>query len=177
MKELRTDMPIRLTMRPAVREDVPFLTRIYNQAIAAGGCTCDTEQVNEENRRAWLYEHERTPQNPILICEADGEAVGYAYLSAYRPGRKAVSHVAEISYYLDFSNHGKGIGSFMLNEMVKIAKALHITVLIAILLDGNQASIALLKKYGFHEWGRLPQIVQFENSTVDHLIYGRKLSV
>lgn len=65
----------------------------------------------------------------------------------------------------------------MLNEMVKIAKALHITVLIAILLDGNQASIALLKKYGFHEWGRLPQIVQFENSTVDHLIYGRKLSV
>lgn len=168
---------MRLTMRPAVQEDVPFLAKIYNQAILAGGCTCDTEPVSEENRKAWLHEHEKTPQYPVMICKEDGKAVGYAYLTAYRPGRKAVSHVAEVSYYLDFAVHGKHIDSFMLNEMLKIAEGLKITVLVAILLDCNRTSVALLEKYGFCEWGRLPQIVQFENSTVDHLIYGRKLSI
>lgn len=166
---------MQLTMRPVEQGDIPFLTKIYNQAILAGGCTCDTELVSEDNRQNWLREHEKTPRYPIMICEEDGKVVGYAYFTAYRPGRKAVGHVAEVSYYLDFAVHGRNIGSFMLKEMLKIAERLEITVLIAILLDCNQASVALLEKYGFREWGRLPQIVQFESGTVDHLIYGRRL--
>lgn len=166
---------MQLTMRSAGQSDVPFLTKIYNQAILAGGCTCDTEPVSESNRQNWLREHEKMPRYPIMICEEDGKAVGYAYLTAYRPGRKAVNHVAEVSYYLDFAVHGRNIGSFMLKELLKIAKRSEITVLIAILLDCNRASVALLEKHGFREWGRLPQIVQLESGAVDHLIYGRKL--
>lgn len=32
-----------LLIRRAVREDLPRLTAIYNQAIRDGNCTCDTE--------------------------------------------------------------------------------------------------------------------------------------
>ena len=86
-----------------------------------------------------------------------------------------MAHVAEISCYLDFSMRGKQFGSYLLGEMLKTAPEFGISVLIAILLDCNQASIVLLKKFGFHEWGRLPQIARLPSGSVDHLIYGRRL--
>ena len=45
----------------------------------------------------------------------------------------------------------------------------------AILLDCNSASIALLKKYGFSEWGRLPEIACLSGCYFDHLYYGKAL--
>lgn len=165
----------RLSIRKAVEADVPFLTKVYNQAIADGRCTCDTESVSEAERYAWMLEHSGTSRYPIFICEDGGASVGYAYFSPYRPGRKAVAHVAEISCYLDFPMKGKQLGSYLLGEMLKTAPEFGISVLIAILLDCNQASIALLKKFGFHEWGRMPQIARLPSGSVDHLIYGLRL--
>lgn len=99
-----------LVLRPAREGDLPFLREVYNQAIAAGNCTCDLDPVTEADRRAFLRAHE-DPLCPLFLCLREGEAVGYAYLSPYRPGRRALETVAEVSYYLDFRCRGQGIGS------------------------------------------------------------------
>lgn len=163
-----------LALRPAREGDLPFLTEVYNQAIAAGNCTCDTEAVTEENRRAFLAAHQ-DPRYPLLLCLADGEPAGCGYLSAYRPGRQAVGHVAEVSYYLDFRFHGRGIGSWLLPRLEEEARQRELSVLLAILLGSNASSLALLGKCGYREWGRLPGIVRFGESRADHLILGKFL--
>ena len=125
-----------LTLRPAREGDIPFLTAVYNQAIAAGGRTCDLDPVTEADREAFLRSH-RDPRCPLFLCLRAGEAVGYAYLSPYRPGRRALATVAEISYYLDFRCHGQGIGSWLLPRMETEARRLGYETLLAILLAGN----------------------------------------
>ena len=80
-----------------------------------------------------------------------------------------------ISCYLDFSIHGQGIGSRLMEFMLSEAQRLGFRTLVAILLDCNSASIALLKKYGFSEWGRLPEIACLSGCYFDHLYYGKAL--
>ncbi len=163
-----------LTLRPAREGDIPFLTAVYNQAIAAGGRSCDLDPVTEADREAFLRSH-RDPRCPLFLCLRAGEVVGYAYLSPYRPGRRALATVAEISYYLDFRCHGQGIGSWLLPRMETEARRLGYETLLAILLAGNAPSLALLRKNGYQEWGRLPAVAHLADTQQDHLILGKHL--
>ena len=163
-----------LRFRPATLEDLPRLTEIYNQAIRSRVCTADLDEMTPEKRTSWFMEH-KDPRYPLIVAESKGAVLGYATLTPYRPGRAAVSHVAEISYYLDFAARGQGVGSQLLAHMLALAPALGITDLFAICLGVNSASAGLLKKHGFSLWGRLPGVVHIDGHEIDHLLYGRKL--
>ena len=80
-----------------------------------------------------------------------------------------------MSYYVDEKEHGKGIGSRLLNHVIHVAPDYGLTVLIAILLNKNPASIGLLQKVGFEEWGRMPEIAKIDGQLADHLYYGLKI--
>lgn len=161
--------------RKSAVSDAERFTEIYNQAIAAKNCTCDTEFVTVAQRREWIESHEKEPY-PVFTCLLDNEIAGYTYFTPYRNGRNAVRKTVEISYYLDFAMHGQGIGSFLLEFMIKEAKKRGFIALIAILVSSNERSIALLEKYGFSEWGRMPRIVCLEDGWSDHLYYGKNLT-
>ncbi|MFQ9480508.1 MAG: N-acetyltransferase family protein [Oscillospiraceae bacterium] len=75
----------------------------------------------------------------MYLCLENGIPVGYGYLTAYRQGREAVNHVAEVSYYLDFSAHGRHIGTHLLAALEQQAKKQGLKVLIAILVGEQSA--------------------------------------
>lgn len=112
---------------------------------------------------------------PLYVLEIDQCIDRYIYLSPYRPGRFAMRHTAEVSYYLHPNFHGKGLGSQMLSFITDEAKKFGIKSLVAILLSINLPSIGLLKKHQFEEWGHLPNIVDFNGSPCSHLYYGLQL--
>jgi len=163
-----------LNIRKAEASDLGRLTDIYNQAVNAGYCTCDTQNFSIEERKSWfaINENDRTP---IFVCEAASEVVGYAYISPYRGGRPAVKDTAEISYYLDFNHLGLGIGKRLFEHTLHAAKALGYKNLVAILLGCNAASIGLLEKFGFEEWGRMPDIAFINGENHSHLYYGKRI--
>lgn len=162
------------TIRLARQADLPQLTAIYNQAIQAGRCTCDTAPFAPGQRQGW-FEACQEEDYPLFVYERCSQTVGYAYLSPYREGRPALRTVAEISYYVDFQYHGQGIGGKLLRHAIEEARCLCYRNLLAILLECNPASIHLLEKHGFSLWGSLPQVAQLGQGWYSHLYYGRAL--
>ena len=154
--------------------DIISITNIYNQAISAGNCTCDLESKVLENRMIWYKKHNE--KTPIFVYEHEDEILGYSYISAYREGRNAIKSIGEVSFYVDYSHHKKGIGSSLLGFTIKKAVELGYTHLLAIVIECNKNSISLLRKFGFVEWGRFPNIVKIKCSYFSHLYFGLALS-
>lgn len=167
-------MQVRNKIREAMTSDLSRLTEIYNQAIAAKHCTCDTKVFTVQERAQWFDEHKMS-DFPVFVCESEDKVVGYSCLSPYRSGRNALRSVCEISYYIDFDYQKKGFGSSLMKHTIRVAKDKGFTNVIAILLSCNTGSINLLKRFGFSEWGEMPQIARFGDESYSHLYYGKKL--
>ena len=162
-----------MQVRLATAEDLPAVTRIYNAAIDEH-TTADTEHVSLASRERWLAAHP-PDRYPILVAENAGLIAGYASLSAYRPGRGATRHTAEISYYVDVDHRRRGVGRALVGECIRRCPALGLRALFAIILDDNTASVRLLESFGFTRWGHLPGVARFGDRTLGHVYYGRRV--
>ncbi len=167
---------MKIEFRKASISDASSITDIYNQAILSRS-TCDTEPFTYEERLPWIKAHLAEPDRyPLFIGEADGQIFGYGYLTEYRFGRPAVSGTAEVSYYLDFSYHGRGLGEAFLRFLMDEGRRIGFENLVAILMASNEASVGLLKKCGFELWGSVPDAVKIGDLVTDHIYYGIKLN-
>jgi L-amino acid N-acyltransferase YncA len=166
---------IDIHIRLATEEDLTSVTEIYNQAISLQSATADLAPVSLENRRAWLSEH-NAKKYPVFVAETDGAVVGYCSLSAYRPGRMALRHTAEISYYVHEDFRGRGIASVLIGHAIDECPQLETKTLFAILLDINSDSVRILEKFGFEKWGHMPRVADFGGVECGHLYYGLRLS-
>ena len=162
------------SVRLATLADLPRIVEIYNQAIAAGNATADTASFTIEQRLDWFRAH--TPEAyPIYVYEQDGQVLGWLSVSPYR-GRPALRRTAEVSYYVDYAHHERGIGSALLAHALEDVSRLGKKVYIAILLEWNAGSIRLLEKFGFEKWGYLPDVAEFEGRLCGQFYYGKKFS-
>ena len=165
-----------MNIRAAKFEDLGAIVEIYNQAIAAGQKTADITPVTIDDRRKWFQAH--TPDKyPILVAEKDNVIVGYLTISPYRPGRMALRHTAEVSYFVHFEYHRQRVASNLLRYAINMCPSLQIKTLFAILIDANQASIGLMEKHGFEKWGHMPRVAEFDGIEVGHLYYGLRIEV
>jgi phosphinothricin acetyltransferase len=161
------------TIRLGIPADLPRLVEIYNQAIASHTATADTVPFLVEARRGWFDAH-APDSNPIYVCEADNQVVGYLSLSPYR-NRPALARTAEISYYVDYACHRRGVGSALMKVAISESPRLGKSVLVAILLEWNIPSIKLVEKFSFEKWGYLPEVAEYSGQLGGHLYYGRKV--
>lgn len=163
-----------MNIRIAKLEDLEAIAEIYNQAIAAGEKTADITPVTTDDRKKWFEGH--TPNKyPILVAEKGESIVGYLTISAYRPGRMALRHTAEVSYFIHFEQHHQGIASRLLQYAIDRCPSFQIKTLFAVVIDSNQGSINLLEKYGFEKWGHMPRVAEFDGNEVGHLYYGLRI--
>lgn len=163
-----------MSIRLAREEDLPEINTIYNQAVMQKFCTAHLIPVDMDYRLSWFSSH--PPERyPVYVYQEDKKVGGWMSLGTYRADRQALAHVGEVSYYVDKELWGKGIGSHLLKHAISLAPSLGLSILVAILLDRNPASIALLEKFGFSRWGSMPGIANIGDETADHLYYGLKL--
>ena len=163
-----------MKIRMARQEDLPQINEIYNQAVRQRFCTAHLEEVGMHERVRWFTTH-HPAHFPVFVAVDEEKIVGWVSLGPYREDRQALAHVAEVSYYVDEKVRGKGVGSGLLDHAQKVASEYGFSVLIAILLNRNPASIGLLLKFGFEEWGRMPGIARIFEQEADHLYYGLRL--
>lgn len=163
-----------MELRRAAVTDLQAINDIYNQAVEERFSTAHLEPVALEEREQWFTDHD--PRcHPVYVAEEAGEVLGWVSLGSYRQGRQALAHVAEVSYYVARAHRGMGIGRTLLGHAIREAPGYGYSVLVAILLSANHASIRLLESYGFSRWGAMPGIARIEETEADHLYYGIKL--
>jgi len=158
----------------AAQSDVPAMTDIYNQAVESRSATAELSPVSIESRCEWLRAH-NPEKHPVFVALDGATIAGWCSLSPYRPGRLALRHTAEISYYVDGGHRRMGIGSRLISHAVDACPGLGIKTLFAILLDINVPSIRLLEKSGFRQWGHMPDVADFDGRECGHLYYGRRV--
>lgn len=157
-------------IRPATEEDLPDIDRIYNQAIEQGYCTAHLSSLTKNERIAWFKSHDKN--YPVYVMESDSGIVGWSSLSTYRPGREALSEVAEISIYVDFHNRREGIGSKLIQHNINNAANLGKRIYFAIVIEGNAGSVKLLEKFGFEQWAFLPEVAVIRGEKRGHIYMG-----
>jgi len=163
-----------MLIRKAKPDDIPAITRILNESIRWGKATAIREEVSQEERTEWFNEHSSALYT-VFVSESDGEVNGYLSISPYRRGRQAFRHTAEVSYFVDFRHHRKGIANTLMDKALQHCSKNQIHYLLAFLMEHNEASIKFLEKSDFKLWGRLPKTLLIEGVEYDHLIFGKNL--
>lgn len=144
-------------IREATIEDIGALQQIYNEAILHTVATFDTEVKDEADRIQWFEEHRQSPYG-ILVDEQNGVVTGYASLSRYRE-RKAFDGTVELSVYIDEGFRGKGIGSRLMEETLRVAQENPaIKTVVSLVTGENEHSIYLHRKFGFTYCGRFEKV-------------------
>lgn len=161
-------------IREATLSDLPRIVEIYNEAILSSFETGEMATVTVEEKMDWFAGHQNN-RYPIYVYEVNEVVAGWLSLSPYRPGREAFRFTAEVSYYVDKNYKRRGIGSSLLSHALSAAEVLGFRTLFAIVLDRNNPSIELLRKFDFVPWGHMPYVADFDGELCGHVYYGRHI--
>ena len=155
-------------------EHLKAINKIYNQAVADGLRTAHTQPVSLEKRKEWLANHSNDT-HPVFVYLYDDVPLGWLSVSPYRADRQALDEIVELSYYVDYDHHGKGIATDLMNHGLEFCSIKKYRIAVAILVSGNEPSITLLQKFDFTEGGRIPDALHFDGEYRDHLYMYKKL--
>ncbi len=133
-------------VRLARAGDAEATRSIYNAEVTGSTVTFDLVPRSLSDQRAWLELH--AGAHPAIVALIDGEVVGFGSLSPYR-SRPAYATSVEDSVYVRADRRGQGIGGALLGELVDLAIAHGFHAVMARIVGGHEASIALHRACGF----------------------------
>jgi phosphinothricin acetyltransferase len=141
-----------LLVRPAMAEDVPTITAIYNHYVETSHATFDIEPVTLENRLQWFEHFRETGPFRLVVAERNGEVVGYAGSGKFRE-KAAYATSVEMTVYVHPVARGGGIGARMYERLFQILADEPIHRAYAGITLPNPASLALHHHFGFNDLG------------------------
>ena len=160
-----------MKVRPAKIDDAVAVAAIYNQGILSRAATFETQPRTPADRRGII--EAAGDRYPILVAEGDrGEIQGWVALSEHSP-RPCYRGIAECSIYVEEGHRGRGVGTELMDAMIREARALGYWKLISRLFLANEPSRALCLRAGFREVGVLERHARLDNRWMDVLIVER----
>lgn len=163
-----------MEIRSVLPTDFEAVLTIMNQGIAAK-TNAYSNLFGEASGQKWFDALSKNSER-FVVATISGTVAGWATLTAYRSGREALEGVSEITFYVHTKFRKIGVASNLFTYLEKEARLLRKSHLLAILLDDNQASRALLEKHQFVTWGHLPEIAQFDKIRVGQWYMGKAIS-
>lgn len=161
------------TLTDAERTDLPGIVDIYNSTIPGRMVTADLEPVTVDSRLKWFEEHS-ADRRPLWVLKDEGTIIAWISFQSFH-SRPAYNATAEISIYIAEGHRGKGIGSFLVEKALAECPRLGIDNVVGLVFGHNAPSLALLKKFGFKEWGRLPRVAVLDGVERDLVMIGINL--
>ena len=136
-----------MEVRLATLDDAEAIREIYNREVTGSTVTFDMVPRSLADQREWLAAHQGA-HPAVVAVEADGTVVGFGSLTAYR-SRPAYATTVEDSVYVHHDHRGKHVGRLILAELVRLATDHGFHAIMARIVGGHEASIALHQSCGF----------------------------
>lgn len=162
-----------VVVRPARDSDLPAILAIYNDAVRRTTAIWNDAIVDLDNRRAWR-DARAALGYPVLVGEEDGAVVAYGSFGDFR-AFDGYRFTVEHSVYVAEASRRRGIASALVMALVERAAALGKHVMVAGIAADNEASIALHRRLGFVETGRMPEVGRKFGRWLDLVLMQRRL--
>ncbi|MDA8205119.1 MAG: GNAT family N-acetyltransferase [Thermaerobacter sp.] len=159
-----------VVIRSMNSEDWPDVGRIYQEGIATGQATFEQEVPS---RRIWDANHLGVCR---LVADSKGVTVGWAALSP-TSARRVYAGVAEVSIYVSQSHVGLGVGTQLLQFLIRASDNCGIWTLQAVIFPENIPSVKLHSKLGFRLVGRRERIGRMNGVWRDTVLMERRSPV
>lgn len=156
-----------LTVEEFRPEHWPDAARVYEEGIATGNATFETEVPTWEQ---WDASHVTEHR---LVALRDGEVVGWAAVSPVSD-RCVYGGVVEHSVYVAESARGQGIGRRLLEELIASTEAAGIWTIQTGIFPQNEGSIRLHESVGFDVVGRRKRLGRLNGEWRDVLLLERR---
>jgi L-amino acid N-acyltransferase YncA len=163
-----------MKLRAATEADLPGIFAIYDHEVLHGTATFDTEPKSAAERVAWLRD-DGNGRYPILVADVDGAVAGWARLYAWS-NRRAYARAAENAVYVSRDHRGRGVGRALLEELIRLAPGRGVHVLLARVVEGNPASLALHEALGYQTIGVMRRVGEKFGRVLDVRLLDRQLS-
>lgn len=142
-----------ITLRKATESDLKQILSIVNHNILHTTSNYNYEIQSLEVQTKW-FQDKQTLNLPILVADLDGLAIGYGTYGMFRE-KIGYQYTVEHSVYVDEKFIGKGIGGLLLAELIELAIAQGLHVMMGAIDAENKGSIAFHEKYGFKVCGHI----------------------
>jgi phosphinothricin acetyltransferase len=138
-----------IRIRPAATADLPAILDIVNHIILTTTTNYSYEPETLQDRQQWLNT-QQAGNWPVIVAESQGQVIGYGN---YGPFRNKIGYrfTVEHSVYVHRDFHQRGIGRLLLEELIRLARAQGLHLMIAGIDTGNPGSFAFHQKMGFEQ--------------------------
>jgi len=136
-----------MEVRLANLDDAEAVREIYNLEVTGSTVTFDLVPRSLTDQQEWL--RARAGAHPAVVAvSGSGDVAGFGSLSPYRD-RPAYSTSVEDSIYVHQHHRGEGVGRLLLTELLRLAEVHGFHAVMARIVGGHKASIALHTGCGF----------------------------
>ncbi len=147
------DPPAGIAIRPAEPRDTRSFLMFW-RAIVAEGRYVRSEEVGTAPRvyRA-RFRHAWTDREAQVVALDGDRVVGHIYVQ--REAHPVTRHVATLGIAVAADHRGKGIGMTLMAEAFRWGRSVGVEKIMLSVYPHNDAAIALYRRFGFVEEGRL----------------------
>jgi len=156
-----------IEIREMTSADWPAVEAIYAEGIATRQATFETKTPT------WAEFDEGRLRDHRFVAVEDSQVVGWVALSP-TTARDCYSGVVEHSVYVGADARGKGVGTALMETVLRSADEGGIWTIQTSIFPGNEASLALHALSGFRVVGRRERIAMLDGTWRDTLLLERR---
>lgn len=149
-------LPMKIKIRKATSDDLVKILDIVNHSILHTTANYNYEIQSIETQTKW-FEDKKDKNYPIIVADYNGVVIGFGTYGMFRE-KIGYQYTVEHSVYITEEFIGKGIGSLLLNELIRLAKEKGFHVMIGAIDADNSGSIAFHEKFGFEVCGTIREV-------------------
>lgn len=159
-----------MEIKPIHEEHYSEIISIYQDGIDTGNATFETSVPTWE---AW--NEQKLPYCRLMAVDND-MIVGWAALSKVS-SRCVYEGVAEVSVYVSKDHRGKGVGEFLMKNLIYESETQGIWTLQSGMFPENEGTISLHKKMGFRVIGFREKIGKLAGVWRDNILMERRSKI
>jgi ribosomal protein S18 acetylase RimI-like enzyme len=147
------DLPLGITLRPAGPEDARSFLSFWKAIVAEGGYVRSEEVETPARVYRARFRHSWSAREAQVVALDGGRVVGHVYIQ--REAHPVTRHVATLGIAVSANRRRLGIGRALMAEAFRWAASFGVEKIMLSVYPHNHAAIALYRRFGFVEEGRL----------------------